>query len=1707
MPYNSPDYFTIASDDPAVKSTIAQSMNVAAFKVSLDSSEGQYLGVNTDEVQLNLISSMYSGYKTGDQSNLENVYQGIISSDGISSIQGLKQGTLFDSICSGIKTNHFSSYSDYTASLYSILSASAFYGYYKTQIGINHLSGFLNKSFSGMNSLLGSGPSSVSEIFTLSQMSGFSYGDIGPTQSLIGNPSPQAYFSGVLAQIKTSPKTSTAGVVGFSYYDLSESFSGYPDGNKLKDSSIQKYKITGAFYYSDTSWQNTSICEDIYIPLYYYDSENENKFDPFITTGYKLIRASDNAECVEEESNYAPVSGTIFEREFVDGPYVSGVFTPSVISELQTRDKSFLYKYDSSAQSTNLSFDGKICRRCTLDGAFDEGVITVAKERLIPHNPYQSIIEEEANNFPSAVDDLGGSVTGQLHGGNARTRWGKFFTGYHQDEGVYYTPPNLGYKLYETRYEAHTGLKFATLELDPLVWGSKYSGLQYSPFRETQDGYVVDDLKMGLYFLSGRLYEEPTVSTMHERQTGVAKVVLFGVNRKNPYSEQRDPLSYSNALGVPATVESFDIDEPSQLIHYGYPSIVSEASINNAEKPIISFYQDFNSHSFNQKAKLNMGIGVVRTWTDLISSDPYPQSNELVDSVSLAEFNPSDFIDETLHKSSSSSQAIVTGNISILSETLNGTGWENRIKQYAFGMGDNLNKSGSIDQEFVYKNAGKTFLDRNYNIPGTGIISGESALVSFFMKTGTQAGSELGFLSDLNSSLLGTNIKNVMYSDAVKVPFDDDRFWKTGKVFFRQQGESVDTRSGLMFDPRVVARDDSEGASSYEFSLSSSASSGYNDPFKVAGAVINLLDASYPDPDLVADFSRVELSGSQKSYWQNIKMRRRMDFHPRYYQGPFASTKKNFLYQNAEISNIGLFNQVSTNDFDKYKPLKENYGDDASSYYSAATQKSDPYNIIVKNILRQLPAFSSKIKFNVVVEERVSREVWKGGTVSNSSFDIDASGVPSGGFAVSYGPIPDSKFEFSKDSFVATNLVDHKYTEPFLTNSGSYYHHIKVLPSNTDRNPFTYDKQPNFAKGYIADIYDLVGDAPFMRFNDDGGLNPNVGSLWSFRKYLPDLRAIGESEYKNPDGLYEKYKYHAFQQEVKYTLPMIEPIDFTYNPKHSIEIPGFDLKYTNDFSENFEVDGQKTALYGFYKSDPLYYERISSLEFITGRGAGRHVLEKRLVSGEFTNTGGANTKSFLINEPLSGDAQITFDYYLNSASGSGFGWNPSGGGGFVHSRGMGGDCWLGMSATAYVDPRAGGINESGYGTTVGDPYDAVYGNLPGRNPDRDNQIFLFNIKQSGCDLHVSALNYFPNNFRLTANKTQMSQFDPITSGFDGGLVSDGGEVTGINILNGFSGDGGGFDLDAFLNGASFSSTIVSEPSYQWLYPKPSGEFWTGSGSQYQRTTGVFGSVKDWMVAMYTGSGIGLEFSGIRSQSQLKVTITAASVSEWDAHPFHSLMLVDPTGKCDIDVKMTYESVQENPIYSEGIYLKPRVKNNYFEKTFLSNVLRENSYPVSLTPGEILGTAPSMQLQVDISGKYQVAGNDLDVSYINTSEKDYNKYIVPAISDYAFLNAGAAEGGTYDGLPAREATVFPETMLFSAARGQEFYPATANLPALKNKDFSYIYDVVDQKRYYNSILGFSEETHFADTRYYNQPSEYILATQGQTLSEAKKNYIS
>jgi len=292
-----------------------------------------------------------------------------------------------------------------------------------------------------------------------------------------------------------------------------------------------------------------------------------------------------------------------------------------------------------------------------------------------------------------------------------------------------------------------------------------------------------------------------------------------------------------------------------------------------------------------------------------------------------------------------------------------------------------------------------------------------------------------------------------------------------------------------------------------------------------------------------------------------------------------------------------------------------------------------------------------------------------------------------------------------------------------------------------------------------------------------------------------------------------------------------------------------------------------------------------------------------------------------------------------------------------------------------------------------------------------------------------------------------------------------------------------------------------------LYPKPSGEFWTGSGSQYVTSNGVYGSVKDWMVAMYTGSGIGLQFSGIRSQSQLKVTITAASVSEWDAHPYHSVMLVDPTGKCDIDVKMTYESVQENPIYSEGIYLKPRVKNNYFEKSFLSNVLRENSYPVSLTAGEILGTAPSMQLQVDISGKYQVIGSDLDVTFINTSEKDYNKYIVPAISDYAFLNAGATEGGTYDGSPAREARIFPETMLFSASKGQEFYPATESLPAIKNKNFSYIYDVVDQKRYYNSILGFSEETHFGNTRSYNEPSEYIMAIEGQTLYEAKKNTIS
>jgi hypothetical protein len=383
-------------------------------------------------------------------------------------------------------------------------------------------------------------------------------------------------------------------------------------------------------------------------------------------------------------------------------------------------------------------------------------------------------------------------------------------------------------------------------------------------------------------------------------------------------------------------------------------------------------------------------------------------------------------------------------------------------------------------------------------------------------------------------------------------------------------------------------------------------------------------------------------------------------------------------------------------------------------------------------------------------------------------------------------------------------------------------------------------------------------------------------------------------------------------------------------------------------------------------------------------------------------------------------------------------------GGF-HPNGLHGDSWMTFSPSGVIISGgeayyAGGgrNNEYGYGHVF-----PSWGNNPlVRRPHLDYGIILLDMMSTGFGFHFRALDLYPNTGRQC-----LVDYQDETGFFKSGNYTGYGIGGALNIF-----DFPGRKYTFFGN--MQTGELYSVPRHADGSPWPS---WEGSGSG---SNTIWPDVKE-IQKDHTG-----EWRRWRSRSKIELQFTNVTFSGHGQLPYDEEHIYVPSGSCRIEGKMAYEHMGEAPVFSEGMYMEDTTKNDPIKtrgnySNYLSDVLKEHSVSVSVPLNVAVQPAPSRQMTLANPNDDRIA-YPADFTFLNTIEKDYNKYLVFAKSDYATLNAGVLP--SYEGRPIADDQVYPRAdMLFSANKGQQFPNNTENPYVIKQ------YTVTDQRQYYEGEL--------------------------------------
>lgn len=226
---------------------------------------------------------------------------------------------------------NYPSLNNFEVDIYSLLANSIIYGYYiSPSIALTGVQNYINNTFKYADNLI-------------TQVSPFYQGYIfiPPfSTEFIQNAVNTYPYKTVFTEIQASVKDSNLPLVNINYYNVTGLFSS-PNLNLMKDAENQYYAISGSLIYNNllTGLPNC----------------NHTQIQILTSTGNKNIDYISNIPCQEQNSSIGPVSGIVFYREFNDGPYSSGNFTPEIVSGFMEFDQNVLIPNDYSSNAKILN--------------------------------------------------------------------------------------------------------------------------------------------------------------------------------------------------------------------------------------------------------------------------------------------------------------------------------------------------------------------------------------------------------------------------------------------------------------------------------------------------------------------------------------------------------------------------------------------------------------------------------------------------------------------------------------------------------------------------------------------------------------------------------------------------------------------------------------------------------------------------------------------------------------------------------------------------------------------------------------------------------------------------------------------------------------------------------------------------------------------------------------------------------------------------------------------------------------------------------------------------------------------------------------------------------------------------------------------------------------------------------------------------------
>lgn len=202
----------------------------------------------------------------------------------------------------------------------------------------------------------------------------------------------------------------------------------------------------------------------------------------------------------------------------------------------------------------------------------------------------------------------------------------------------------------------------------------------------------------------------------------------------------------------------------------------------------------------------------------------------------------------------------------------------------------------------------------------------------------------------------------------------------------------------------------------------------------------------------------------------------------------------------------------------------------------------------------------------------------------------------------------------------------------------------------------------------------------------------------------------------------------------------------------------------------------------------------------------------------------------------------------------------------------------------------------------------------------------------------------------------------------------------------------------------------------------------------------------------------VNFSGYREASRISFEIYDLSL-EYDRLPYQSLSVISPSGSCLLSGEMGYYAQADNTVFSQGIYLINTTENDDFAETYnpsyVSDVLKRVPTGYFIFPVTASGSGDSPVLKAPSVMKQRefISGisDGQKYSYLFKSPSlNYNKLKWPALSDLETLNAGE----TIESIPPADGETFTNnTLIFSASQGQSLANGLSN--PIVDKKFSVV----------------------------------------------------